>query len=85
MYLHFVFTEAEKRGCRFDPSKIDSPKCNETLNVTEGQVQYEWQHLLKKLKIRSPGFYNSIKTEKDIDLHPLFMSIPGRIEGWEVL
>ncbi len=50
--------------------------------VTEGQLAYEWEHLLKKIKYRDSVFYNIIKNEAPIP-HPIFSVINGEIEKWE--
>ena len=53
-YLFFVIDEAQQRGYKFDNSKIASTFKRSKLTVTKGQMNYETQHLLKKLKTRDP-------------------------------
>jgi hypothetical protein len=54
-----------------------------SLVVTSGQVAYEWEHLLAKLKARSPGLYEKWKDVKAPELHPMFALREGEIEPWE--
>src|SRR5262245_30761682 len=57
LYLKAVHAEAEARGYSFDASKIKPTRNRVTLTVTSGQMEYEWAHLMVKLKARSPGLY----------------------------
>lgn len=84
-YLRFVADEADKRVYNFDKGKIASNEKCKPIKVTKGQVEYEFKHLLKKLKIREPKKYEELKTLKEIKLHPLFILVDGDIEGWEVI
>src|SRR5690606_27398013 len=55
-YLGVLAVEADERGYRFDRSRIDRAVALDAvapLPVTEGQVAYEWAHLLAKLATRS--------------------------------
>ena len=55
-YLQDVHREATQRGYNFDASKIgEIITAPALIGVTTGQVDYEWQHLLAKLKARSPA------------------------------
>ncbi|MET3683880.1 hypothetical protein ABID56_001996 [Alkalibacillus flavidus] len=84
-YLTYVHEEAVRRGYRFDESKIYQADLNLTLNVTKGQLGYEWRHLLSKLEVRSPDTLEQLKsvTENDIETHPMFTIIDGEVEHWE--
>jgi hypothetical protein len=46
-YLHEVQLEAERRGYRFDASKIGRRALTAKLQVTQGQLCYEADHLRK--------------------------------------
>ncbi|QFR49596.1 DNA lyase [Sulfurimonas lithotrophica] len=84
-YLHFVVDEADKRGYSFKRDKIiHNKKCN-NIEVTSGQIKYEFNHLLKKLKVRDPKRYEEISSINEIKLHPLFVKIDGDIEEWEII
>lgn len=84
-YLRSVAEEADNRGYNFNRSKIVDRVFKDKVSVTNGQVQYEFEHLLKKLKTRDQTLYQQYKDAVEIDLHPLFSRIPGEIESWEIL
>ena len=50
--------------------------------VTTGQLDYEWQHLLRKLRERSPHDASRIENLSPT-AHPLFHVVPGSLEDWE--
>lgn len=84
-YLRFVFIESENRGYSFDKNKIINRRLQSTINVTDGQLEYEYRHLLKKLEQRDPEYLNQLSRIKKIETHPLFTKIHGNIESWEVV
>lgn len=82
-YLSAVVAEASRRGYRFDASKVVQSGVLSPVPVRQGQLDYEWEHLLRKLAARSPAVFD---THKDIARprpHPLFTVVPGGIEEWE--
>ena len=83
-YLRFVADEAERRGYKFNKEKISAQGKCDSLPVTTGQLAYELNHLLHKLKIRDPGRYNALSSLDKLQTHPLFTEIDGEIEAWEV-
>jgi len=84
-YLRFVIDEANKRGYNFNDNKIAKQKFNNQLKVTSGQVEYEFQHLLNKLKTRNPELYKNFKKVKNVKTHPLFNTVNGNVENWEII
>ena len=82
-YLSAVYDEAVARGYSFDRSKIDSTETCARLPVTDGQISYEWQHLLQKLAWRSPALHERWRNCDEPECHPLFFVRPGQIEPWE--
>jgi len=82
-YLQCVADEADKRHYRFDRSKIGSTHSENKIPITDGQIKYEFAHLLNKLAVRDHDKYTQVKSTKKIDPHPLFEIIPGDIEEWE--
>ena len=86
-FLAGLVEEASERGYRFDATKIvrTRPAGAEPLKVTEGQLDYEWSHLEKKLAERSPDHLANLAAAGRLPLHthPLFTSAPGGIEPWE--
>lgn len=82
-FLDEVVIEAEKRGYRFDGSKIVKKGRCPRLTVQQGQIDYEWEHLLRKLKVRAPEMYESNMKFPRPEQHPLFVVVPGGLEDWE--
>ena len=82
-YLSIVYKEAVERKYNFDKTKIDWDFKTIILTVTDGQLKYEMQHLLNKLKIRDNKRYKEFKNEVNPKPNPMFKIIKGDIEGWE--
>lgn len=81
-YLSAVCREAERRGYAFDVGKITAPPTDQLLEETQGQLNYEWQHLLRKLEQRDPERYRLSAEARPLP-HPLFSLIPGPVQDWE--
>ena len=84
-YLVSIYEESLSRGYKFNRKKIDSFSHHCFLTVTDKQIEYELQHLLRKLKVRDKAGYELLSSQKDIVPHPLFRVIGGDIEKWEIL
>ncbi len=84
-YLAGIYDEAQIRNFNFSKEKIDWSYEPVLLQVTQGQMDYEAQHLLKKLEVRDIERYNELKDIQKWRPHPLFSMVPGPIEDWEVL
>lgn len=82
-YLRAVAIEAERRGYSFDRHKIGPARRRVALRATRGQLAYEWQHLLRKLRTRSPALYARWRKDAGPEPHPLFTIVQGRVEAWE--
>lgn len=82
-YLQHLATEAARRGYRFKEDRI-STRNGASLTVTDGQLLFEWQHLLRKLHVRDPARW-AAQLEVEPRPHPLFTVVSGPIEGWERL
>lgn len=82
-YLREVAAEAERRGYRFDATKIARQGACPRIPVRKGQMEYEWKHLLAKLQARSPAVYEMHRTIRVPDAHPMFDVVPGGVETWE--
>jgi hypothetical protein len=57
-YLRSIVKETDRRGFNFNRSKITNKKTKNRIPVTNGQVEYEFKHLLGKLNMRNPDLYN---------------------------
>jgi hypothetical protein len=82
-YLQVVYEESLKRGYCFNRNKFIIPTEPTTLTVTSGQIEYEKDRLIEKLKTRDPERPSMLLKETKIDAHPLFRIIDGDIEEWE--
>lgn len=83
LYLQAVYDEAVTRGYHFDRSKIQPVDGNFKLPVTQGQIDYEWKHLMEKLRGRQPDLHQKWISVVSPTLHPLFVICPGDVESWE--
>ena len=85
-YLHAVADEAVVRGYAFDRRRVlGPPDADLRIEVTLGQLEYEWGHLLAKLAARSPDVL-ALWVEVTVPPHhPLFTVAPGPVAGWEVV
>jgi len=84
-YLRSVAEEADSRGYHFNKSKIIAMVFKDRIPVTNGQVLYEFEHLLKKLEARNQDLYRKFKNLGDIEPHPLFNMVIGGVENWEIV
>lgn len=85
-YLREVQAEATRRGYSFDAKRIDRGKIkSKSLKVTRGQLEYEWKHLHRKLRKRSPKWYKQLSRSNLVKAHPLFRIVRGKIAEWEVV
>ncbi len=88
--------EAERRGYRFDPSRIfasgeaqDAARyaAHEAqvppIPVTRGQLAYERELLLTKLERRDPLTAAHLAREAEAEPSPVFIPVEGDIEAWE--
>jgi hypothetical protein len=84
-YLRYVADEADKRNYSFNRDKIARNIQSCHMTVTKGQLEYEFEHLLSKLKVRAPYLYNKLKSIERITSHPIFIEVDGGVEEWEVI
>jgi hypothetical protein len=82
-YLIEIHTESVRRGYSFDRSKLGDGKVLQKLNVTDGQLKYELEHLKNKLRLRDPDRYQVVATLEQPLPHPLFDVVTGGVENWE--
>jgi hypothetical protein len=84
-YLQAVHAEACRRGYRFDATKITSSGGMDPMAVTFGQLDYEWAHLKTKLQARAPLWLARWEPISQLDVHPLFYTVPGPVAEWEII
>lgn len=83
-YLSEINAEASARNYNFDKQKINWNFKKDKLTVTSGQLNYEVNHLLNKLKARDHKKFKELKRKSTIECHPLFKLVNGDIEKWEI-
>lgn len=92
-FLWVLQQEATDRGYHFDLTRVDRPvgagmpaaDWAGTVPVPSGQVGYEWEHLMSKLRRRSPQDARRWEgtPTRQVRVHPLFVVVPGPVAGWE--
>lgn len=82
-YLGAVRSEAARRGYAFDARKAGPQRATHSIAVTSGQLEYEWDHLLRKLSARNPAVYRQWRSVVRPDAHPLMRPCRGAVEPWE--
>ena len=85
-YLLGIYQEAASRGYKFNREKAGLLKNKlKDIKVSNGQVNYEFNHLLRKLEQRDFGQYSKIKDtgRNEIRTHKVFKTVEGKIENWE--
>lgn len=84
-YLSLIYKESVRRGYNFNKSKFNEIDNLSKINVTSGQIEFEFNHLQNKLKVR-----DEIRFNLNLELHQvlsneLFNIIPGEVESWEIV
>lgn len=83
-YLWGVVDEARDRGYRFDASKIAIGRQAIRISVTRGQLEFEREHLRKKLRSRDRARARGLRTAK-LRAHPMLRVVAGKVEPWEAV
>lgn len=83
-WLHGLADAADRRAYRFDRSRVVLPPtgCDIRLAVTDGQLAFEWQHLLAKVRARDVAWLAALG-EAAPRPHPMLDVVPGPIAHWE--
>jgi len=82
-YLAEVYAEASIRGYAFDRAKLTRLGEVPRLPATTGQLQFEWERLLRKLHERDVARYRRHRKIIVPDAHPIFDLVPGPVGAWE--
>lgn len=82
-YLRVVHGEAVNRGYCFAAEKISRSRAPSALTVTRGQLEFEWHHLVEKLRTRDPKCHARLAMVKSPQPHPLFRVVRGDVAQWE--
>ena len=81
-YLKAVHAESVERRYRFDATRIAPGGTAEQIELPQGQIDFEWRHLRKKLEARAPKWLEG-QAASPPRVHPLFRVVPGGIADWE--
>jgi len=83
-YLRVIAAEATSRGYKFNSARIVSTETPASpIAETKGQLLYEWEHLGRKLRRRSPAWYRDEIAGATPTPHPLFRIVAGGVRDWE--
>jgi hypothetical protein len=83
-YLRVVADEATSRGYAFNAARIvASGEAVARIAETKGQLHYEWEHLGRKLRRRSPEWFDERIANAQPMAHPLFRIVAGGVRDWE--
>ncbi len=82
-YLYQIFLESKRRGYKFDRSKIRPLVLKKIIPVNSCQLDFEFNHLLKKLEIRDCDAFSIAKRVMKIKANPIFKVVTGAVEKWE--
>lgn len=79
-WLHGLADAADARGYRFDRTRVARPAGDDRLELTDGQLALEWQHLRAKVAERDPAWLDRLTDPRP---HPMFDLVPGPVAAWE--
>ena len=87
-WLHGLADAADARGYRFDRTRVVLPPGDERLELTDGQLALEWQHLRVKVTARDPEWLDRLDRLDQRGTagprpHPMFELVPGPVAAWE--
>lgn len=84
LYLSEVYWEAKNRGYNFSNQKLEKVAALDVkVKISQGQLEYEFAHLLAKLQVRDKQKYQELSSIKLIEINSVFKKIPGGVEKWE--
>jgi hypothetical protein len=82
-YLSLIYKESQERGYNFDSLKFKETDNLSPIEVTDKQLEFEFNHLQNKLKIRDEVRYKENRLLTLVVPNSLFRVVPGEIEEWE--
>ena len=85
-YLWRLAEEADRRGYTFRSDKLLRPlEPSVSLTLAQGQLDYEWAHLCRKVEQRDPPWFRAHLAASAPRPHPMFTLIPGPVAEWEIV
>jgi hypothetical protein len=82
-YVRILADDADRRGYRFDRSRIGPIRDRTPMSVNRGQLEFELAHLRGKVAHRAPAELERLPWDGGIETHALFEIREGPIEAWE--
>lgn len=84
-FLLYVYQESVRRGYNFSSDKLGGNNMSAVIPVTYGQLEYEFYHLMDKLKLRDKERFLSLSSLQDekLQCNPVFFVVDGPVEEWE--
>ena len=82
-YLEYVHAESIDRDYHFNHSLIEKNRMRKHIQETRGQLLFEWNHLLTKLKRRSSATFARFQGIEEPEPHPIFEIVQGDVRNWE--
>ena len=82
-FLAGIHLESRRRGYAFDATKVGPVRAPCRIEATTGQLEHEWEHLMRKLRARSRDDYERWSLEDAPQAHPIFRVVEGPISPWE--
>jgi hypothetical protein len=82
-YLRGVHAESRLRGYAFARERIVRGRATSPLAVARGQLDHEWEHLMRKLRSRAPDAWRRLQRVSRPQAHPLFRVTRGGLASWE--
>ena len=82
-YLLCIYEESLKRGYNFNKDKIACTGDSVIIEISSGQIKYEFNHLMKKLEKRDYERYLEFSDTINISCNPIFKVYHGDVEKWE--
>ena len=84
-FLTEIYKEAVRRDFSYSKEKIRMIENISPIPVNKGQLEYEYEHLRRKLQKRSPELLEKLPALTELKPHPLFETIEGEVEHWEII
>lgn len=84
-YLSTIYQESIERGYHFNKALINWDFKEISMDVTRGQLKFEFEHLLKKLRTRDNKRFINLSEETFISPNQIFNVVSGDIESWEIV
>ncbi|MBW2970557.1 pyrimidine dimer DNA glycosylase/endonuclease V [Candidatus Woesearchaeota archaeon] len=82
-YLHAVLDESLERGYKFSGEKILGQQETPKIQITKGQLDFEFEYLKQKLAQRDKNILDNVKTVTKPIANPIFAVVEGPKAKWE--